>query len=158
MRYFHPETQQKFNSKHVAQSVLKQLSPVLVEPVIPPRPDFATLSELPTLQNGVLTYEWIMPTFTAEETAAMRMAEAAQECSRRIYAIADQTAQMNMASMASAGLMSTDQLDAWKQALFWVGQMRGTWRGLAADVSKVITDNTHWPKCPVAAAALADGF
>jgi hypothetical protein len=87
-----------------------------------------------------------------------RMTEAAQECSRRIYAIADATAQMNMASAASAGIMSTDQLDAWKQALFWVGQMRGTWRGLAADVSKIITDDANWPTCPVAAAALADGF
>jgi hypothetical protein len=86
------------------------------------------------------------------------MTEASQECSRRIYAIADETAQMNMASMASAGLMSDDQMNAWKQALFWVEQMRGTWRGLASDTSKVITDDTHWPTCPNAAAALADGF
>jgi hypothetical protein len=99
-----------------------------------------------------------LPAAPPELTVEERMTEAAQECSRRIYAIADETAQMNMASMASAGLMPADQLDSWKQALFWVVQMRGTWRGLASDTTKVITDNVNWPECPTAAAALAKGF
>jgi hypothetical protein len=128
-----------------------------------PRPSISTvqradLSDLPAEVDGIWFYNWTVVNLPAEEVASTRMKAAAQECSRRIYAIADATSQMNMASMASAGLMSTDQLDAWKQALFWVGQMRGTWRGLAADVSKIISDDANWPTCPVAAAALADGF
>jgi len=95
---------------------------------------------------------------TPEPTLEERLTESAQECSRRIYAVADATAQMNMASRASADLMSADQMTAWKSSLAWVDQMRGTWRDLAADTTKDITDDANWPECPSDVVALADLF
>jgi hypothetical protein len=72
MRYYHVETQQKFNSKQQAQSVLKQLSAPLVEPIVPPRPEFSprlssTLSALPALTDGVWSYEWEVTAIPAIE-------------------------------------------------------------------------------------------
>jgi len=163
MSYYHPETQQKFSSKQEAQSKLKVLSPKLVVTVFAPRPDLnpgqiKTLDILPTEVDGVWTYGWTVTDLPAEEVAVARMEAAAKECGKRIHAVADATAQMNMASAASANMLSEDQMTAWKQALAWVQQMRGTWQAIAADTTKDITDDVHWPECPVAAAALADGF
>mgnify|MGYP000902449405 FL=1 len=135
----------------------------IVENIVKAEPDFAALQgwiEAPshisigwTYDNGVWS-EPVKPETTLEE----RMTAAAQECSRRIYAVADATAQMNMASRASADLMSADQMTAWKSSLAWVDQMRGTWRDLAADTTKDITDDANWPECPSDVVALADLF
>lgn len=90
-------------------------------------------------------------------TAEERVSLARRECQRRIYAVADLHAQMNMSAVAGAGLMTTDQMDAWKAGLLWIEQMRANWEPLAAGTDD-ITDDANWPTCPVAAAALADGF
>lgn len=131
---------------------------------IAPRPDLdltqkANLNDLPTEQaDGSWVREWTIEQKTAEEIAEQRFVLAAKECSRRIYAVADETAQMNMASMASAGLLTSEQMTAYQSGLQWIAQMRGTWRGLAADTSKDVTVDANWPECHADVVALAGAF
>lgn len=98
---------------------------------------------------------------TAEDRAAEDLAKRVQaakaECRRRILSVADETAQMNMASAASAGLLTAAQMSAWKAALGWVAAMRSAWHGLAnsgADLS----DDTNWPALPAGVAELTAAF
>lgn len=91
-------------------------------------------------------------------TTERRLPKAAQECQRRIFEVADSVAQINMASAHAAGLLTAEQMDAHKAGLMWVAQMRGTWRVLAADHSKDITDDANWPACPAASMTLAAAF
>lgn len=94
---------------------------------------------------------------TPEAKAVLRLEQARTECERRIYAVADLHAQMNMSAAAGAGLLTEDQMNAWKSGLLWVSQMRATWEPLAAGIADIHAD-ANWPECPAAAAALADGF
>jgi len=164
--FWHPETQKYYNAIE-AQKKLKIAgvsaqnceSVGLFVPTTATRPTLtsaqtARKDSTPTLTNGVWVTGWTVEDIPAET----RISQAAEECSRRIYAVADATAQMNMASRASAGLMSADQMTAWRSSLAWVGQMRGTWRDLAADTTKDISDDANWPECPADVVALADLF
>jgi len=109
---------------------------------------------LPTLVGG----EWVLGWTAVTLTADRRLAVASTECQRRIFGVADSTAQMNMASAAAANMLTADQMTAYQSGLQWIAQMRGTWRGLAADTSKDITADANWPTCPTAVVALAAGF
>lgn len=95
---------------------------------------------------------------TAEDRAAEELAnrvEAAKaECRRRILSVADETAQMNMASAASAGLLTTEQMAVWQSALGWVAAMRGAWATLA-ETDADLSDDANWPDLPAGVAALA---
>ena len=69
---YHPNSGQVFRTRSEAQSVLKVLSPALVEPTIPAPPEAAvnqivTLSELPVKTDGIWTYEWKITPLTAEQ-------------------------------------------------------------------------------------------
>lgn len=80
------------------------------------------------------------------------------ECRRRIFAVADDTAQMNMASHAAAGLFSDEKRMAYLSALQWVAEMRGACRGLVATGNPAFTTDAAWPACPPDAAALAANY
>jgi len=90
-------------------------------------------------------------------TLAERYPMAAAECARRIVAVADATAQMNMASYQAAGLFSTAQTATYVSGLTWVAQMRGTWRGLA-EADADLSADANWPACPADVIALAAQF
>jgi hypothetical protein len=75
MKYWHPETQQKFRSKVEAQSVLKVLSPVLVEPTTADQPTITAAQRLvrnaaPTEVDGAWVYGWTVEDLTDEEARA----------------------------------------------------------------------------------------
>ena len=80
------------------------------------------------------------------------------ECSRRIFAIANSNAQMNMASFAAAGLFSASQMTAYTSGLQWVAAMRAKCAALIAAADPAFTNDASWPQCPQAAAALAAQF
>ena len=97
------------------------------------------------------------PPPTKSELLAEREKVASQECERRIYEVAPIHAQMNLSAAGGAGLLTDDQMAAWRAGLLWVGQMRAAWKPLAA-TDKEITADDSWPECPAAARALADAF
>lgn len=80
------------------------------------------------------------------------------ECRRRIFAVADDTAQMNMASHAAAGLFDAGKRAAFLAALQWVAEMRGACGVLIASADATFTTDDAWPPCPPEVAALAAQF
>lgn len=94
----------------------------------------------------------------AVTAAAERAALARAECSRRIFAVASETTQMNMTGAAAAGLFSEAQTAAYAASVQWVGAMRAAWPVIAADAEADIADDAEWPECPAAVVALAAAF
>jgi hypothetical protein len=93
---------------------------------------------------------------TARAAEARRQAAAAQ-CARRILAVCNEHAQINLASAAAAGLLSEDDLATYRLGLAWVTAMRQHWRHLA-DLHLDPADDSNWPGAPPAVAALARRF
>lgn len=80
------------------------------------------------------------------------------ECRSRIYAVANETAQMNMASFAAANLFTAEQMTAYTSGLQWVAAMRAQCAALIAAADPSFADDASWPACPPEAAALAAQF
>lgn len=93
------------------------------------------------------------PAEIAAEVNADRLETARLECRRRILAVANLDAQMNLASASSAGLLTAEQATTYTAGLQWVAAMRAAWRtlGTVADV----TEDVHWPPIPVGVPELA---
>lgn len=116
----------------------------------------------------VMTKEETQVPYTAEEEAAADAAEALDaipklddikaECKRRIYAVAKDTAQMNMASFQAAGLFTAEQTAAYVAGLNWVVAMRQKCCELVLAADATYADDRHWPACPDEALTLAASF
>ena len=87
---------------------------------------------------------------TAEEKAARQETAAREarkaECRTRIFAVVDQTAQMNLAAAAAAGALTEAQMGVYRAGLSWIHAMR------AAQV------DGNWPDVPAGVQELADAF
>jgi hypothetical protein len=148
----------------VTRQVFEMVGAVLVRsetlPVLTPT-QVAERPSYPTKQaDGTWLLEWRVREMTTEEleaAASAKLEKYANECRRRILSVADETAQMNMASAAAAGLLSNEQQAAFVNALLWVSAMRGTWRGLA-ETDADLSDDANWPDLPVGVAELAAAF
>lgn len=81
----------------------------------------------------------------AQQEAAIREARKA-ECRTRIFAVVDQTAQMNLAAAAAAGALTEAQMGVYRAGLSWIHAMR------AAQV------DGNWPDVPPGVQELADAF
>lgn len=79
------------------------------------------------------------------------------ECRRRIVAVADETAQMNMSAACAAGLLSAEQLAAYQAGLAWVAAMRAAWSTIVTNALDP-ADDANWPAVPAGVAELADAF
>lgn len=79
-----------------------------------------------------------------QETAASAARKA--ECRARIFAVVDQTAQMNLAAAAAAGALTEAQMGVYRVGLSWIHAMR------AAQV------DGNWPDVPAGVQELADAF
>lgn len=80
------------------------------------------------------------------------------ECGRRIYAVASQAAQTNMAAARAAGMLTPEQNDAFEAGLLWIASMQATCRALALSLPDSYADDASWPPCPANVAALAAAF
>lgn len=80
------------------------------------------------------------------------------EVERRIFAHASANTQMNMTGAATAGLLTSDQMEAYKQGLLWVAAMRSKGAELIANNTEDYLDDKHWPEPSAAAVALANAF
>lgn len=92
----------------------------------------------------------------AEAARALAAAKdaARAECRRRILAVCDETAQINLAAAVAAGMIAGDDLDTYRAGLAWVDAMRGTWEGLA-EAGADLADDANWPDVPAGVAELA---
>lgn len=99
---------------------------------------------------------------TAEDKTAQALAERARavraECAMRIFAVADQAAQMNLASAAAVGLLDADQIATYKAGLSWVAAMRTACGAAIADPDLDHTADAAWPAVPAGVAELARAF
>lgn len=117
--------------------------------------------------NQVVTWgggDWVIRDKTAEEIAAEQAAADAEaqaagkaECRRRILAVADETAQINLAAAAGAGALSDEQRTAFSAGVQWIGQMRAAWPALVASGAD-LSDDANWPAVPAGVAELAEAF
>jgi hypothetical protein len=89
----------------------------------------------------------------AEAAEAKRVAAIKAECRAAILAVADETAQMNLAAAASAGLLSAGQMQIWIAALGWVAAMRSEYARAA-----LAGDDPAWPDLPEGVADLVGHF
>lgn len=80
------------------------------------------------------------------------------EVSRRIFLHASANTQMNMTAAATAGLLSEDQMQAYRDALFWVSKMRAKGAELIANNAQDYFDDKYWPEPSDAAVALVNAF
>ena len=80
------------------------------------------------------------------------------ECGRRIYAVASQAAQTNMAAARAAGVLTEEQNAAFLSGLQWIAAMRGAAGKLVAASDATYKNDSHWPACPQAVIDLADAF
>lgn len=83
----------------------------------------------------------------AKAALATRMDTARTECARRIGAVVNQTAQMNLAAAAAGGLLPAADAATYRAGLAWIAAMRGTWRGLV-EGGQDVGDDRHWPAPP----------
>lgn len=90
------------------------------------------------------------------EAVAERVAAAKAECRRRILAVADETAQLNMTAASAAGLLSVQDRVTFAAALVWVAAMRAACAAAAA--APDCTDDALWPAVPDGVADLSDRY
>ncbi|MDE4272949.1 hypothetical protein PXK58_00935 [Phaeobacter gallaeciensis] len=117
-------------------------------------------NSLPDLIDGAWVLGWAVRDMTAEELAAeqaVAMAAGKAECRRRILAVADETAQINLAAAAGANLLTDEQRAVFTAGVQWIGQMRAAWPALVAS-GVDLADDANWPTAPAGAAELADEF
>lgn len=87
-----------------------------------------------------------------------RRSQAKAECRKRILAIADETAQINLAAAASAGAFSVDQLATYRAGVSWIAQTRAAWPPLAENLAADIEDDANWPQPTQDIVDLANAF
>jgi hypothetical protein len=106
-----------------------------------------------------MTFSLIITTVDERHTQELEVlnVEARAECRRRIFAVVDEMAQINLAAASAAGLLSEAQRGAYISGLGWIQLMRGTWPGLV-DTGGDLSDDANWPVVPDEAAALVSAF
>lgn len=90
----------------------------------------------------------------AADAAAGRDQNVYAELRRRIAAVADETAQMNLAGIAAAGGLSAPDLATFQAGLGWIAAMRAAADTMAGNTDDY-TDDENWPDVPAGVAALA---
>lgn len=80
------------------------------------------------------------------------------EVARRILTRASANTQMNMTGAAAAGFLSEDEMEAYKQGLIWVSQMRAKGAELVSNNVDDYFADSHWPVPSDAAVELAGKF
>jgi hypothetical protein len=95
------------------------------------------------------------PPPTAEQITMQRVAQVKTECKRRIFAVADEIAQINLAAAAGAGLFTPGEILIYRKGLQWVENMRENCVPLAYDHEAEITADASWPAVPDGVAELA---
>ena len=80
------------------------------------------------------------------------------ECKKRIYAVADETTQMNLAAAAATDLLSSEDLSTFKASLAWVAAMRANVATLVAADDEDYAADAKWPAVPAGAVELGKKY
>lgn len=80
------------------------------------------------------------------------------ECQRRIYAVVDQIAQVNLAAAAAGGVLTSDQMTVYRAGLAWIASMRAVCGQLVTNKDEAFKDDRPWPDPDPTIIALADQF
>lgn len=115
-------------------------------------------SEVTITEIGDPSEQGLSATPPAPEPPSPTVENIKAECSRRIFAIANSNAQMNMASFAAAGVFNASQMAAYTAGLQWIAAMRAKCAVLIVNSDPAFAEDSSWPACPAAAAALAAQF
>lgn len=94
----------------------------------------------------------------ANAAAELRARTLKAACSARIFEVADQVAQTNMAAALAAGRMSEDDTNRYSQFLDWIAAMRMACRAqIDAGASDAVGADA-WPELPASVGDLAHTF
>lgn len=85
---------------------------------------------------------------------AERALQIKAECRRRIYAVANETAQMNLAGAAVSGMLTPAQMEVYAEGVAWVMAMRAHCAALIADPGLA----PAWPEPSDAVRTLAAAY
>ena len=94
----------------------------------------------------------------AAEQLAIRARAIKEACRARIVAIADEMAQINLASAAGAGLLNAADLATYKAGLLWVTDTRLACAEMIGDPKADWLADKGWPPVPDGVAELAARF
>ncbi len=95
---------------------------------------------------------------TADRVVKVTAARIKGECRIRILASLGETAQSNLMARAAVGMLTAEQIAAYKSGLEWIKAMRDRCSELVAASEPTFRDDKHWPECPAEVAALAASF
>lgn len=98
------------------------------------------------------------PPPTKQEITMQRLGEAKAACKVRIFNVADEIAQINLAAAAGAGLFTPAELLTYRTGLQWVEDMRQNCGTLALNHDMVISSDKSWPVVPAGVAELAERY
>lgn len=98
------------------------------------------------------------PPPTEQQITDRRLEQAKAECRNRIFAVADEIAQVNLAAAAAGGLLTPEQMTVYRSGLVWIHQMRANCAALAGDHGSDIPSDASWPDIPAGVAKLAAAF
>lgn len=98
------------------------------------------------------------PPPTKQEITLQRLEQAKAACRARIFAVADEVAQINLAAAAGAGLFSPSELLTYRAGLQWVEAMRQNCGTLAMKHNMEISADESWPDIPAGVAELAERY
>lgn len=68
-----------------------------------------------------------------------------RECERRIYAVASDNAQKNLAARSGRNKLTPEQLVVYDAGLDWIDDMQKAARSIVATNNKSYKDDKHWP-------------
>lgn len=98
------------------------------------------------------------PPKTLEQITQERLVLAKAECRKRIFAVIDEIAQVNLAAAAAGGMLTVEQMDVYRSGLAWIHTMRATCITLSTDHTADITSDSWWVDVPAGVAELAAEF
>jgi hypothetical protein len=99
------------------------------------------------------------PRSPLEDVDAERFADLVKSaCRARIISVANESAQLNMASAAALGTLSESDVAAYADGVTWIASMRATSADLIANHVLTALDDSSWPAAPAVFVALADRF
>ena len=132
-----------------AQSLGQNLSTCFLVDVERPTPFHSDAYEYDAETNSLLVVDQAMIDEKVQQRAdsvlARRSVDAKAEASRRIFAVYDQNAQMNLTAAYAAGLLDAGQQATYLAGLAWIASVRGAWQSLAAGELDLY-DDTNWPE------------
>lgn len=132
------------NDDHTAAVILTEESGVVA----------ASEVDTPELWTKVLAASPTAFRIPADELASMVKAE----CQRRIYAVVDQVAQVNLAAAAAGGVLTAEQMTVYRAGLAWIAAMRAACGTLIAASDQAFAEDRHWPTPEASIVTLADAF